>query len=209
MSDSTLIDLMKTRRTVQSYSTEEVPLQVIREAIEVAAYAPNHRMTFPWRFFLLGSESRARLAEVQVEMKLAKKKNAGPGGGGSSSKSSGESGPAALSSEAQEAMKKKLSEEGTLVIAGIERNSDPDIAREDYASLAMALQNMSLYLWEKGFGSKWGSGKLMKHSLVYELIGRSSEQFEVCALFWIGRASGPIPRGLPRPTVDQIFGVLS
>jgi nitroreductase len=177
--------LIKERRTVGAYSTEVLPEEILKKAIELATYAPNHRCTFPWKFFRAGREIRSELSEIQVAMKAAKAST--PMGEG-----------------AKSSIRKKFIEEGELIIAGITKNSDPEVEREDYASLAMGLQNMSLYLWSEGYGSKWGSGKIINHPLVYKAIGESPETFTVCAFFWIGKAATAV-LPVPRPPIENFY----
>lgn len=181
-----LVDLIRERRTVQSYSTEVVPSHVLTTAIELATYAPNHRCTFPWKFFRIGSSGRTKLGELAITLKTSKP------------------GSAPLTEVARAAVMRKYTEEAELIIAGISKNEDSEIEREDYASLAMGLQNMSLYLWSEGYGSKWSSGKILNHPTTYEVVKQSPKNFTVCAFFWIGKASGSV-RPVPRPEVSRFY----
>ena len=52
---------IRTRRTHKAYGTEPVPREVIEELLELARWAPNHHLTEPWRFRVLGPESFERL----------------------------------------------------------------------------------------------------------------------------------------------------
>src|SRR5690625_7323071 len=40
---------------------------IVRDAVESARWAPNHKRTEPWRFFLLGSEQIRGMADVNAE----------------------------------------------------------------------------------------------------------------------------------------------
>ncbi len=55
---------IRTRRTHKAYGPAEVPRDVLEELFELARWAPNHNLTNPWRFRVLGPESRARLMEL-------------------------------------------------------------------------------------------------------------------------------------------------
>ena len=59
-----LEEAIRTRRTHKVFGTEPVPAQLLAELIELATWAPNHHMTNPWRFRVLGPETRARLEEA-------------------------------------------------------------------------------------------------------------------------------------------------
>ena len=52
---------IRTRRTHKAYDAEPVPRAVVEELLELARWAPNHHLTEPWRFRVLGPESFERL----------------------------------------------------------------------------------------------------------------------------------------------------
>jgi nitroreductase len=53
---------VRSRRTHKRFGTEPVPRAVVEELLDLARWAPNHHLTQPWRFRVLGPESLARLA---------------------------------------------------------------------------------------------------------------------------------------------------
>src|SRR5438105_15536031 len=57
-------DAIRTRRTHKSFEPEPVPRATLRELFELARFAPNHHLTQPWRFRVLGPEALARLKEA-------------------------------------------------------------------------------------------------------------------------------------------------
>lgn len=52
---------IRTRRTHKTYGAEPVPRETLEELFELARWAPNHNLTNPWRFRVLGPEALARL----------------------------------------------------------------------------------------------------------------------------------------------------
>jgi nitroreductase len=52
---------IRTRRTHKAYGAEPVPRATLEELFELARWAPNHNLTNPWRFRVVGPESLARL----------------------------------------------------------------------------------------------------------------------------------------------------
>jgi len=52
-----LEDAIRTRRTHKAYGAEPVPRELLEELLELARWAPNHNLTNPWRFRVLGPES--------------------------------------------------------------------------------------------------------------------------------------------------------
>ena len=52
---------IRTRRTHKAYGREPVEREVLDELFDLARWAPNHNLTNPWRFRVLGPSSLARL----------------------------------------------------------------------------------------------------------------------------------------------------
>jgi nitroreductase len=65
---------IRTRRTHKAFDREPVDHATLLELFELARWAPNHRLTNPWRFRVLGPRSRAALAQ---EAELATPGSAG------------------------------------------------------------------------------------------------------------------------------------
>ena len=65
-------DAIRTRRTHKVYGREPVPRETLDELFELARWAPNHNLTNPWRFRVVGPESLARMKEAAGEDAAAK-----------------------------------------------------------------------------------------------------------------------------------------
>jgi nitroreductase len=57
-------DAIRSRRTHKAYRPEPVDRETLDELLELARWAPNHNLTNPWRFRVLGPETLARLKEI-------------------------------------------------------------------------------------------------------------------------------------------------
>jgi nitroreductase len=55
---------IRTRRTHKAFAPEPLPHDQLEELFELASWAPNHHLTVPWRFRVVGPESLARLKEA-------------------------------------------------------------------------------------------------------------------------------------------------
>src|ERR687897_1677313 len=55
---------IRTRRTHKAFAPEPLPREQIDELLELACWAPNHNLTVPWRFRVIGPETLRRLKEV-------------------------------------------------------------------------------------------------------------------------------------------------
>ena len=67
---------IRARRTHKQYGDEPVDEAVVRELVELARLAPNHKLTNPWRFRLLGPGTRARIEALAGEKEAAKLRRA-------------------------------------------------------------------------------------------------------------------------------------
>jgi nitroreductase len=52
---------IRTRRTHKAFGSQPVDARVLDGLFELARWAPNHHLTNPWRFRVLGERTRARL----------------------------------------------------------------------------------------------------------------------------------------------------
>lgn len=159
-----LADAIRARRSIELYEPGPVDDAVVREAIEVARWAPNHRLTQPWRFYLIGPETRAAIADLVGTIETRNK------------------------GERVGAVKRArvASMPGMLVLTS-QRSEDELLDREDYAACCCAAQNLMLYLWQRGVGSKWTTGTVTREAAFYELLGIDAERERVVGLFWLGR----------------------
>jgi nitroreductase len=55
---------IRTRRTHKAFRPEPVAAEVISELVELARWAPNHHLTSPWRFRVVGPKALERLKAV-------------------------------------------------------------------------------------------------------------------------------------------------
>src|SRR5262245_28926687 len=58
------IEAIRTRRTHKSFDPEPLPREVVEELFDPARFAPNHHLTQPWRFRVLGPTTLAALKEA-------------------------------------------------------------------------------------------------------------------------------------------------
>ena len=67
-----LADLAGLRRTHKAFGPEPVSHDTLLELLDVARLAPNHHLTQPWRFRVLGPEALARVQECAGPGEAAK-----------------------------------------------------------------------------------------------------------------------------------------
>jgi len=67
---------IKARRTHKQYGSDPVDEETLRALVDLARHAPNHKLTQPWRFRVLGPETRARVEELAGENEALKLRRA-------------------------------------------------------------------------------------------------------------------------------------
>jgi nitroreductase len=73
-----LEEAIRTRRTHKAYAPEPVDRATLDELFELARWAPNHRLTNPWRFRVLGPNALERLKAAANDQVAAAKLNRAP-----------------------------------------------------------------------------------------------------------------------------------
>lgn len=172
-------ELLRNRRTINLFEPEPVDPGVLREAIDLARWAPNHRLTEPWRFYLLGPEARRRAAECWA---------------GFEAETKGERVGAARLARLEAVP-------GHFVVTSL-RDEDPVTDRENYAATCCAIQNLMLYLWQRGVGVKWTTGQITREERLCDALGIDADRELVVGYFWYGT-----PKVVPeqkRKSVDEI-----
>lgn len=59
-----LEEAIRTRRTHKAYAADPVPRETLDELLALAAWAPNHNLTNPWRFRVVGPRALEALKEA-------------------------------------------------------------------------------------------------------------------------------------------------
>lgn len=175
--------VLRGRRTVDQYIQTPVPDKLVREAIEVATWAPNHYVSEPWHFILPGEQTVERIVELCAAMVSADK-----------------------GAELGEHKRKTWSEKPGWVIVTCQHNDDELREREDYAACCAATQNLMLYLWKAGVGSKWTTGPVTRDPRFFEIIGVDESDVFVVGMLWFG-----YPKITPtqsRQAIDKVLTLL-
>lgn len=160
-----LAELIRGRRTIKLFLQRPVSRELVLEAIEVARWAPNHHVTEPWHFYLLGPETIREAVELTRVVTTERK-----------GEKIGEFKAAAAAERP-----------GWLVVTC--RISDDELLqREDYASCCCAIQNLMLYLSAAGVASKWSTGAITRDERFLRLLGIDPEEEFIVALIWYGYA---------------------
>ena len=57
-------EAIRTRRTHKAFDPEPLTREEVDDLLALATWAPNHHLTNPWRFRVIGPATRERLKEI-------------------------------------------------------------------------------------------------------------------------------------------------
>lgn len=138
-----VLEAIRTRRSVGQVRAEVPPRAVIEEVIEAATWAPNHRLTEPWRFWVLTGEARRALGAAMGQAQVARL----PAGSGKD--------PEAV---AAAAAAKPLRAPVVIAVA-VEPVQAPNVVEiEEVTAGAAAVQNLLLAAHAHGLAAIWRTG---------------------------------------------------
>lgn len=180
INSSKLVELISGRRTIHQFKEGLRPQEKLMEAIDLARWAPNHHLTEPWHFYLLGDETVDAVIELNSEIVR---------------ESNGDD-----AATAKERRWRKMP--GWFVITCC-RSDDQLRSQEDYAACCCAIQNLMLTLWNEDVGVKWSTGDIIRDKRFYELLWIDQKLETVVGLFWYGYAED-VPK-MTRKSCMQII----
>ena len=155
---------IRTRRTIKDLRDEPVDAATVRELLELAVQAPNHHLTEPWRFWVLGPATIERLVEATGDRKLRRSR--------------------------------------TAVVVGMVVNADAQIAKEDEAACAAAIQTLMLAATARGLASYWRTPGVFALPAFAATIGAPPETRFV-GLVHLGEPSHDAPEA-PYRSADRV-----
>jgi nitroreductase len=120
---------IRTRRDLERFAPECPPRELIERLIEAAVWAPNHKLTEPWRFHVLAGAGREAMADAVAAWLEAEGRPEG----------------------AQRSARSKLLRAPVILIVTQAGNSEDAVRDlEDYAACSMAVQNLLLAAHAEG-----------------------------------------------------------
>lgn len=177
-----VIEAIGSRRSIKKFTDRKLTREEIERLLEAAVQAPNHRMTEPWRFYVLGP--RARWAYGAALGRRKAKRVDDP--------------------EAAELVVRKVAGEHeqlpAMLAVAIVQHENPEIQEEDYASALMAIQNLSLAALSMGLGAHIKSGGVMADPAARAAVGVADDE-RIVAIVNLGQpAEVPEPRPRKKAT---------
>lgn len=136
-------EAIRERRSIKRFTDRPISREEIETLLSAATLAPNHRLTQPWRFYVLGPEARYAYGLALGERKARKLEDP----------------------EAARAVRETVAQEHRalpcMIAVAVVNSENPEIRDEDYAATMMAVQNMALTAVELGLGTHLKTGGVM------------------------------------------------
>jgi nitroreductase len=168
-------DAIQARRSIKRFADRTISRDEIEAVLSAAALAPNHRLTQPWRFYVLGPEARYGYGLALGERKARKVDNP----------------------DAARELKETVAAEHralpAMIAVAVVNNENPEIREEDYAAAMMAVENLALAAVEMGLGTHIKTGGVMGDPAARSAAGVRDDE-RIVAIVNLG-----VPADVPPP----------
>ena len=138
-----LSETISARRTIRRFTDTPVSREDIEALLSAGSLAPNHRLSQPWRFYVMGPEARYAYGFALGSRKAKKIED-----------------PVAAQKTRETVAEEHRALPAMLAIA-MTLNENEEIREEDYAATMMAVQNICLTAVERGLGTALRSGAIL------------------------------------------------
>ena len=172
-------DAIAQRRSIKKFQDRLIAREDIEALLDAAVLAPNHHLTQPWRFHVLGPAARRRYGFALGDRKARK-----------------------LTDPAQaDAVREKTGAEyeafPALIAVAMTLHESAETREEDYAAVMQAVAYLTLAAVERGLGTHIRTGAVLEDPAARAAIG-AREGERVVALVSVG-----VPAEVPVPKARQ------
>lgn len=176
-----VLEALATRRrsNLRVDPDREVPRELVERLVRVAATAPNHKKTYPWRFRVVSGDGRAALGEALANDLVA----------------AGEENPAKVAKA-----RVKYRRAPVVVVVAAAAGGHPTMTDENRDAVSAAIQTLLLGATAAGLASLWSTGAAARSGRIAELLGLDPTD-TVVGLVYLGWPLGE-PECPPRPEPD-------
>ena len=153
------------RRMAWQFKDRQVPRETLERMLATAVWAPNHRLTEPWRFFVLekGGEARTKAADLAYEFSMGRNNN-----------------PA----RAETARRAVLDPPVVVYIYCVPGPND-EVTKENYGAVCCAAHNVSLAGVAEGLAVTWETGGVTRHPKLRQVLGAQAD-WQMAVMLSIG-----------------------
>jgi nitroreductase len=162
-----LLDAIENRRSIKKFTSRAVTRAEIEALLDAAILAPNHGMTQPWGFIVMGEEARRAYGEVLGGRRASRIED-----------------PEAAATVRERSVRGMV-ETPAIIAVTMHLDEDPETLEEDYAATFMAIQNMLLAAVARGLGTQIKTGAVMADPALRAALG-VEEGRRIVALVFVG-----------------------
>ena len=143
------------RRMVWDFTDQPVPREALDRMLDTAVWAPNHRLTEPWRFFVLekGSAALEKVAGLASDFAMQRSGNA----------------------QRAEATRESLLKTPVLIYMYSTPGRDEEGTKENYAAVCCAAHNIALAGVAEGLAVTWETGGPTRHPELGMALGAEDD----------------------------------
>ena len=172
-------DAIAHRRSIKKFQDRPVAREDLEALLDAAVLAPNHHLTQPWRFYVLGPAARRRYGLALGDRKARK-----------------------VADPAQaDAVREKTAAEyeafPALIAVAMTLHENAETREEDYAAVMQAVAYLMLAAVDRGLGTHMRTGAVLDDPAARAAIG-AREGERVVALLSVG-----VPAEVPAPKPRQ------
>jgi len=176
-STETIVNIIKTRRNTKRFVDRHVSDNEIRVLLDSAVWAPNHRNTEPWRFFVIRKNSPLRV-EIVKELIDIQEEVSG--------------------NHLSEIQKQRINDEVSgyppfIFVYSLIDEID-EITEENYGAVCCSIQNIQLVATSMGLSAGWSTGKISRLKNLNRLLG-ITENLKTVGILTIGEPQWSINKG--------------
>jgi nitroreductase len=168
------IDAITNRRSVKRFTRRPVSREEFETLLSAAALAPNHKLTQPWRFYVLGPDARYAYGLALGARKAKKLPD-----------------PAAAAALRETVGAEHRALPGMIAVAVVNHDI-PETREEDYAAAMMAVQNIALAAVALGLGTHIKTGAVMVDPSARDAVGLPADQ-RIVAIVNVGEPAEAVP----------------
>lgn len=182
------LKLAQQRRTTYQFTDQPVEDEAVLTCLNAAVWAPNHKLTEPWRFYVVGSQTQDKLKRTYASLRADKRAVQG-------------------SAEHQAIFDKaceRFNAYPKVILVGQQKSHDLVQAKEDYAACSCAIQNFQLMAWELGIGVQWSTGPLIAEASTYQILQIDQTEIELIGILYIGYPQAQCLTNQKRQAIEKV-----
>ncbi len=180
--DVSVYQALYQRRMAWRFHDEAVPKEALERMLEAAVWAPNHRLTEPWRFFVVDVSSPLRqiLGNQAYEVSMDRRGD----------------------NDRAEATRKSILDAPVLIYVYCVPGANEEVTQENYAAVCCAAHNISLAGVAEGLAVTWETGGATRHPKLQETLG-AEEDWTLTTMLSVG-VPAESPASLRTPVTNFV-----